>query len=60
MRFTRPLVIRTPLTRVPSCRYFETSANSGQNVQDMFMHLFVSVYQKYWPSKKRGRKKRRA
>lgn len=40
--------------------YFETSANSGQNVQDMFMHLFVSVYQKYWPTKKRGRKKRRA
>ena len=47
------------LRAVPG-RHFETSSNSGQNVQEMFMHLFTQVFQKYWPSKgvKKGRSRR--
>lgn len=39
-------------------KYFETSANSGQNVQEMFMHLFVQVYQRYWPKKRKTKRRR--
>lgn len=31
--------------------YFTTSAKSGENIQDMFMHLFAQVFNHFWPAK---------